>query len=452
MCSSFSTSKLHQRPTMSLLRKIPQGYYFKQLFQTQKNINRKEHKGFTQRVHFLLNSYHLPLAFLAKKLCAFAVKKHLGQCQLQVRPPFCKIPQGQYSKSKSPSLFAIRAISVTFLLIFALQVVSAQPVEKHGALRVEGAHMVDRSGQKVTLKGVSLGWHNWWPQYYNPAVVEYLSQSWHISVIRVAMGVEPAGGYLENPAKAEALIQTVIDAAIANGIYVIIDWHSHAIHTAEAEAFFSRMAQHYAGHPHIIYEIYNEPEHKPWQEIKAYSIRMIEAIRRYDDRNLIIVGTPNWSQDVDIVADDPIEGYDNILYALHFYAATHKADIRKKAAYAIGRGLPLFVSECSLANALGDGELDKKEFARWMKLLKANDISFVLWGLYDKAESSAMLKPDAPVDGNWPVSRLTEMGFYSRRIVGGGTGIAGIVSVIGIAFIAGVVFVLIRKRKIEEDE
>ena len=328
-------------------------------------------------------------------------------------------------------------------------VVAGQPVERHGQLRVEGADLVDRNGQKVLLKGVSLGWHNWWPQYYNPAVVEYLCRSWRISVIRAAMGVDPAGGYLESPERSETLIRSVVDAAIANGIYVIIDWHSHAIYTEQAEDFFARMAQQYAGLPNIIYEIYNEPERKPWNEIKAYSVRMIEAIRRYDDRNLIIVGTPNWSQDVDAAADDPIEGYGNILYALHFYADTHKADIRNKALYAVEKGLPVFVSECSLSNALGDGELNKREFARWMKFLNRHTISFVMWGIYDKEESSAMLKPGAPADGNWPVSQLTEIGFYARRMVGGGTGITGIAPIICAVVLAGIIFVWVRKKNIQ---
>ena len=337
-------------------------------------------------------------------------------------------------------------VGVVFLLFCRICFATDLPVEKHGQLQVEGVHIVDRNGEKITLKGVSLGWHNWWPQYYNSSVVDYLSRNWRISVIRAAMGVEPEGGYLENPEQSEAIVKTVIDAAIANGIYVIIDWHSHDIYPEEAETFFSRVAQQYAGQPNIIYEIYNEPEGKSWQAIKDYSIKIIEAIRKYDDHNLIIVGTPNWSQDVDIVAADPIEGYDHIVYALHFYAATHKADIRKKAKYAIEKGLPIFVSECSPTNAFGDGELDRKEFTRWMKWLKQNGIGFVMWGLYDKAESTAMLKPDAPVDGHWPVSQLTEMGYYTRRIFGGGTGMTGIISLIGILFLATISFFLIRKK------
>ena len=338
-----------------------------------------------------------------------------------------------------------KILAILFIFTCKVCVASIQPVDKHGQLRVEGANIVDQYGQKVALKGISLGWHNWWPQYYNPSVVEYLSRRWHISVIRAAMGVEPTEGYLESPDKSKALIQTVIDAAIANGLYVIVDWHSHNIYNEQAEDFFSGIAQQYAGYPNIIYEIFNEPEDRPWEEIKKYSIRVIEAIRRYDEHNLIIVGTPNWSHDVNVVAKDPIDGYNQLVYSLHFYAASHDY-VLYKAEYAVRMGLPMFVSECSPSKADGDGKLDKKRFSIWLEFLERNGISFVLWGLYDKEESTAMLRPGADYDGSWPWNQLTEMGVYSRRIMKGGIGLTGIVSIIGVFIVAIVIFVLIRKK------
>lgn len=337
-------------------------------------------------------------------------------------------------------------LTILFILFCQAGIASDPPVYRHGQLRVDGAHIVDQHGQKVMLKGVSLGWHNWWPQFYNPSVVTYLSHNWNVAVIRAPMGVEPAGGYLDSPEESTMLVKTVIDAAITNGIYVIIDWHSHAMYTEHAEAFFAQMAQQYAGYPNIIYEIFNEPVDISWEEIKAYSTRVIDAIRQYDKQNLIIVGTPNWSQDVDITANDPIEGYDNLVYSLHFYAASHGPQLISKASSAISKGLPLFVSECSPAFANGDGTLDKDIFSRWLDFLKKNKISFVLWGLYDKGESSAMLKFGANQEGNWPTSQLTKMGIYARRIISNKIDPSVWVSIIGVLFIVITIVVAMRKR------
>ena len=332
------------------------------------------------------------------------------------------------------------------LFILACQCCLAGSVDKHGQLSVEGANIMDKNNQKITLKGISLGWDIWWPQFYNPSVVEYLSRSWHISVIRAAMGVEPAGGYLDNPEKSKTLIKTVIEAAIANGIYIIVDWHSHAVFTEEAESFFSEIAQQYAGYPNLIYEIFNEPEDKSWEEIKNYSIRIIEAIRKYDAHNLIIIGTPNWSHDVDIAADSSITGYKNIVYSLHFYAASHDY-VRSKAEYAVRKGLPVFVSECSPAEATGNEKLDKKKFSGWLEFMEENGISFVLWGLYDKEETTAMLKPGANPDGNWSASQLTEMGIYSRRIIKGGIRLIKSALIFSMFVLVVIAFVLMRKKK-----
>ena len=335
---------------------------------------------------------------------------------------------------------------ILFVMAFKFGDVKSQPVHQHGQLRVEGANIIDQHGQKVALKGVSLGWYNWWPQYYNASVIEHLSRKWKISVIRAAMGVEPAGGYLEKPIKSKALIKTVIDAAIDYGIYVIVDWHSHDIYTEQAEDFFSGIAQEYASYPNLIYEIFNEPEDRTWEEIKDFSIRVIEAIRKYDERNLIIVGTPNWSHDVDVVSKEPIEGYNNIVYSLHFYAASHNY-VRYKAEYAVRMLLPMFVTECSPSEADGDGKLDKKRFSDWLEFMERNSISFVMWGLYDKEESSAMLSPGADYDGGWSWSQLTKMGIYTRRIMRGNIVTPGTITIVCTLLIAVIAFISIWKNK-----
>lgn len=88
--------------------------------------------------------------------------------------------------------------------------------------------------------------------------------------------------------------------------------------------FLPGNAKKYGKQNNILYEICNEPNgNVTWaKDIKPYAKKAIKKIRKYDKKNIIIVGTPTWSQDVDVVARSPLKEK-NIVYSLHFYAATH---------------------------------------------------------------------------------------------------------------------------------
>jgi endoglucanase len=177
------------------------------------------------------------------------------------------------------------------------------------------------------------------------------------------------------------------------------------------------MARTYGDKPNIIYEIFNEPDQETWPEIKAYSIAVIKEIRAIDPDNIILVGSGHWDQDVHIVADDPITGYDNLMYSLHFYAATHKQWLRDRADYALQKGLPLFVSESAGMKADGDGDLDYQEWKQWFEWMETNKISWVIWSIADKNESSAMLLPRASSDGGWQADDMKESGIKTRELI-----------------------------------
>ena len=179
----------------------------------------------------------------------------------------------------------------------------------------------------------------------------------------------------------------------------------------EAVAFFKKMASKYKKHTNVIYEICNEPNGgTSWQDIRGYAKKAVKAIRSKDKNAVILIGTPNWSQDVDIAAENPVKGYKNLMYVLHFYAGTHGEYLRQKAQAALDAGLPLFVSEFGISEASGDGALNQEEGDRWMEFLKANKISYIGWNLSNKSESSALIKPSCSKTSNWKSSDLTPWG------------------------------------------
>jgi endoglucanase len=293
----------------------------------------------------------------------------------------------------------------------------AQPVKENGQLQVKGTQLLNQKGEPVVLRGMSFGWHNWWPRFYTAGTVKWLHDDWKCSVVRAAMGVEPDQGFIKNPDWSKEKIKAVVDAAIKEGIYVIIDWHSHNIRQEEAKSFFHEMASTYGSYPNIIYEIFNEPDQESWKEVKDYSIEIIKTIRAVDPDNVIIVGSPHWDQDVHLAADDPISGYSNLMYSLHFYAATHKQGLRDRADYALQKGLPIFISESAGMEASGNGALNGDEWKKWIDWAENKRISWITWSVSDKDETCSVLLPTASSDGNWKDSDLKESGTKTRELL-----------------------------------
>ena len=292
----------------------------------------------------------------------------------------------------------------------------AQPVKQHGKLRVQGTQLVNQKGEPVVLHGMSFGWHNLWPRFYNKSAVHELVDKWKCTVVRASMGIElNNSGYLGSPQRSVELMQAVVDACIQEGVYVIIDWHDHNIHTKQAVEFFSMMSKKYAAHPNIIYEIFNEPDYETWPEVKKYSEEVIAAIRANDKENIILVGSPRWDQDIHLPAADPIQGHVNLMYTMHFYAGTHKQWLRDKTDEAIAKGLPIFVSECAGMEATGDGPIDKAEWERFKAWMDAKKISWVAWSVSDKKETCSVLNPSANSNGNWTENDIKEWGQITRE-------------------------------------
>jgi len=289
------------------------------------------------------------------------------------------------------------------------------PVERYGKIRVEGNKIVDENGSPIALHGMSLFWSQWMGKYYNSSCIEWLLNDWKCTVVRAAMGIE-SDGYLTNPNSEKNKVFAVIDACIDLGIYVIVDWHDHNAHNHQAEAidFFSEIAALYGETPNLIYEIYNEPTQVSWTNIvKPYAEAVIDTIRSIDPDNLIIVGTPTWSQDVDIAAANPIVK-SNIAYALHFYAATHKQYLRNKAISALNKDVALFVTEWGTSEASGTGILDSIETEIWWDFMDRNKLSWCNWSIADKNETSAALNSGASEFGNWDEIDLSASGAFVR--------------------------------------
>lgn len=310
----------------------------------------------------------------------------------------------------------MKILILIFMMSFVGQVYASVP-----PLTVVGNRVLV-GGKAESLAGNSFFWSNTgWGQekFYNASVVKWLKDDWKSTIVRAALGADFDGSYFSDPRGNLSRVEAVVNAAIANDMYVIIDFHSHHAesHQAAAIDFFKKMASKYGRYNNVIYEIYNEPLQVSWSNvIKPYATAVINAIRSIDKDNLIVVGTPSWSQDVDVASRDPIRGK-NIAYTLHFYAGTHGQNLRNKAWTALHNGIALMVTEWGTVNASGDGAVATQSVRSWIRFLKDNHISFVNWAVSDKKEGASIVKSGASAYGHWSSSELTDSGRFVKSII-----------------------------------
>ena len=300
--------------------------------------------------------------------------------------------------------------------------------DRYGQLRVVGKSLVDANGNPVQLRGISSHGLQWFPFFKNHTIPN-LAYTWGIDVIRPAMYVEETkngalwAGYLSQPEYMKQKLTEMIEDAIAVGIYVFIDWHIHnnpANFTSQAITFFREMATRYGSYPNVIYEICNEPEYVSWDIIKGYANTLIPEIRSIDPDNLILVGPPNWCQDLDTVANAPLEGFSNIMYSLHFYAGSHGQALRDKADYALGKNLPVFVSEWGMSDNTGGSnqQIYPAESRTWLDWVNQRGLSWINWSFSNKAEGSAALLPGVSLVGPWADADLSASGKFVKAEIG----------------------------------
>lgn len=298
---------------------------------------------------------------------------------------------------------------------------SARPLPStSGSLHVEGTALMDSNGDPIQLKGISTHGLAWFPQYINNDCFRQLREDFNANVVRLAMYTSDYDGYC-NGGDQEALKQLIRDGvsyATENDMYVIIDWHilsdgNPNTHKDASIEFFAEMSAEYADAENVLYEICNEPNGgTTWAEIKSYAIDVIDTIRANDSDGIILVGTPNWSQFVDQAAADPITGYENIMYTLHYYAATHKDDLRSTMVNAIENGLPVFVSEYGICDASGNGAIDEAQANLWTQVMDEYGVSYVAWNLSNKEETSAIFRSDCTKTSGFSLEDLSESGMW----------------------------------------
>ncbi|RRJ29662.1 cellulase family glycosylhydrolase, partial [Halocatena pleomorpha] len=234
-------------------------------------------------------------------------------------------------------------------------------------LHRDGNLIKDSSGNTVTLRGLNIAD----PKRIDMTasargmnavqVIDSLtneSNGWYPRMIRVPVQPVDIGEYEPGSgppipgfdrSQLESYLTNHLDAVVQRcserGVYCIIDYHRHRdvqwaegqsgpVNTAlqdEVDMFWDVVAPRYADQSHVLYEVYNEPQEPGmwndptttewvadiWRLWLEMAQPWVDTIRSHAD-NLILMGSPSWSQSPEGALVEEFSGSD-IAYTYHIY-------------------------------------------------------------------------------------------------------------------------------------
>ena len=200
-------------------------------------------------------------------------------------------------------------------------------------LSTSGRFIKDPSGNTVILRGVSLV-DTWVADTRTRNAVTQINMvtdnaaGWYARVVRFPVypnAIDFTPGWIAGPdTYFNNHLNPAIQNCVARQIYCIIDWHyisdynNSTVDTATRN-FWSYIAPRYANTPNVIFELYNEPiGPNDWNTWKSWAQPWVNIIRAAAPNNLILIGGPQWSQNVAQAATSPFTG-SNLMYVAHVY-------------------------------------------------------------------------------------------------------------------------------------
>ncbi|WP_207385027.1 glycoside hydrolase family 5 protein [Legionella fairfieldensis] len=328
-----------------------------------------------------------------------------------------------YSITFSPQPFTATNDAVETITLTSVN--QGTPVAVNGQLTVCGTQLCNQHGTPIQLKGMSTHGLQWYGQgkCITSGSLDALVNNFKANVIRLALYVQE-GGYETNPAAFTEQVSRLINEAYNRGIYVIVDWHilnpgDPNYNLNLARQFFTNIANLHKDKNNLIYEIANEPNGVSWAAIKNYADQIIPVIRSIDNNAPIIIGTRGWSSlgvsdgsGFQEITANPVN-FPNIMYAFHFYAASHR-DNYLQALDNAAKVLPIFVTEFATQTYSGDGDNDFAMADRYMQLMATRKIGWANWNYSDDFRSGAVWKTNTCSSGVWVDSNLKEAGVYIK--------------------------------------
>ncbi|CAK5102844.1 unnamed protein product [Meloidogyne enterolobii] len=277
-----------------------------------------------------------------------------------------------------------------FILIFPssylLNIIIAINPPPYGKLTVnKKGQLIGSNGKIVQLRGPSLFIDIYSPDFYSDFAVRAIKCFFNGNIVRAPFAPD---GFEKNPNVTLNLAYKLIDGAINNGIYVIVDWHGGCNcwdnndikkFTNNAIKFYKTIMKKYKGIPNILLELWNEPSCH-WNIVKKYHMDVLNEVRKIDSEVIAILGSSDVTKD----PDDGVPGK-NIMYTLHWYPIweplpfDYTEEILKNASK---KNQALFVTEYGDANVAPlDAKIEPNKIKRFYELMDKYKLSYNKWTL-----------------------------------------------------------------------
>jgi len=243
--------------------------------------------------------------------------------------------------------------------------------------------LADKNGKAVQLRGWATHGYQWHSAFFNAKDDFEAMKRLGANVVRLTCYVSTA----ENGMNAtwwrntKTWVQNAITWCEELGLYAIVDYHvlkpgSPTLYLRDtkdssilesAEDFFTDISAFVKenNYHHVLYEICNEPNNANnpagtpnplWPVIKSYAEKILPIIAENDPNAVVIVGTPQWSQQLTSVLNNKLTHATlQIMYTFHYYACSHLNVMNQNFSNNVLRQIPVIVTEWNDTQASGEG-------------------------------------------------------------------------------------------------
>ncbi len=298
-----------------------------------------------------------------------------------------------------------------------------------GYLHVSGNKLLDQNNHEVRLKGTTTGIYldnETQNANHTNDVFFKTMKDWGTNAFRIFIGSKFKDKTNENYEAYFNKLKDIIRLTTENDMYIIINFDpagyiSDATWKDRAEEFFTEMLDIYGNDPHIIYEIWNEPNStSTWSEVKEYANRVIPVIRNKAPNSIILVGTPNFDKRPDVVVNDPLS-FNNIMYTQHMYTPGMTDESVDRLISALDAGLPIFVSEWAgvQGNPPKKGSyIDEAQAMAFARIIGKYNLSFIHFTCGRSVWSYGFINwYDHAWEATYPESILSENALLFKRLL-----------------------------------